>query len=63
MKTYLLYIAMFLIILCLPFSGNGNEVHWLWEDILWIPMTLLFISLMCLGVYLYETERINRYKR
>jgi hypothetical protein len=63
MKPYLLYIAMFLIILCLPFSGNGNEVRWLWKDIPAIPLTLIFISLICIGFYLYRIERINREKR
>jgi hypothetical protein len=62
MKTYLLYVAMFLIILCLPFSGSGNEVRWLWIDIPWIPMTLIFISLMCIGFYLYNIERIDKNK-
>lgn len=60
MKSYLLYIAMFLQILCLSFSGNENEVRWLWEDLPWIPPTLIFISLMCIGFYLYKKEKINK---
>lgn len=59
MKSYLLYIAMFMIILCLPLRGNENGIRWLWTDILWAPMTLLFISLMCIGFYLYKKERIK----
>lgn len=54
MQNYVLYFAMFLLILCLPFSGNENEVRWLWEDHLWVPQALTFISLMCIGVYLYK---------
>jgi hypothetical protein len=60
MKNYLLYIAMFLLILCLPLSGSGNEVRWLWEDLFWIPLTLIAISLMCTGFYLYKEERNNK---
>lgn len=63
MKNYLLYIAMFLLIMCLPFRGNGNEVRWLWIDIPWVPMTLVFTSLMCIAFYLYKMERIDKNKR
>jgi len=57
---------MFLLILCLPFRGNEEGVRWLWADITLIPLTLMFISLMCIGFYLYEQrrkERINEEKR
>ena len=66
MKNKLLYFAMFLLILCLPFGGNGEEVRWLWADITLIPLTLMFISLMCIGIYLYQqrrNQRINEEKR
>ncbi|PJB11185.1 MAG: hypothetical protein CO119_12125 [Flavobacteriales bacterium CG_4_9_14_3_um_filter_40_17] len=66
MKNKLLYFAMFLLILCLPFRGNEEGVRWLWADITLIPLTLMFISLMCIGFYLYEQrrkERINEEKR
>jgi hypothetical protein len=62
MKNYLLYIAMFLMVLCLPIRGNENEVQWMWADLPWIPVTLMFISLMCIGVYLYKLERVNKNK-
>lgn len=57
---------MFLLILCLPFKGNEEGVRWLWADITLIPLTLMFVSLMCIGFYLYEQtrkERINEEKR
>ncbi len=57
MKNYVLYIAMFLIILCLPIRGNKNEVRWLWADLQAVPLTLLLISLFCMGFYLYNRER------
>jgi 4-amino-4-deoxy-L-arabinose transferase-like glycosyltransferase len=66
MKNYLLYFAMFLLILCVPFRGNEEGVHWLWADITWVSTSLIFISLMCIGLYLYEQrskERINEEKR
>jgi len=63
MKNYLLYIAIFLILVCLSFTGNTNEVRWLWEDSPWVPITLMFISLMCIGFYLYKVERINKGER
>ena len=66
MKNKFLYFAMFLLILCLPFMGNEEGVRWLWADITLIPLTLMFISLMCIGFYLYEQrrkERINEEKR
>ena len=56
MKNNLLYFAMFLLILCLPFRGNEDGIRWLWADNTWIPLTSIFISLMCIGFYLY---RIN----
>jgi cbb3-type cytochrome oxidase subunit 3 len=46
--------------------GNEEGVRWLWADITLIPLTLMFISLMCIGFYLYEQrrkERINEEKR
>jgi len=57
---------MFLLIICLPFRGDEEGVRWLWADITLIPLTLMFISLMCIGFYLYEqrrNERINEEKR
>ena len=57
MKNYLLYFAMFLLIICLPFRGYEEGVRWLWADITPIPLTLMFISLMCIGFYLYKKEK------
>jgi hypothetical protein len=62
MKAYLLYIAMFLIVLCLPIRGNENEIRWLWEDSSWVPISLLFMSLICIGVYLFKIEKANKDK-
>jgi len=59
MKSNLLYFAMFLLILCVPFRGNEEGVRWLWADITWIPVTLIFIALMCIGFYLYNNERMK----
>jgi len=56
MKNYILYFAMFLLILCLPFRGNEEGVRWLWADMTLIPLTLMFISLICIGFYLYVKE-------
>lgn len=58
MKSNLLYIAMFLIILCMPLRGNEHEIIWLWADLLWVPLVLLLISLMCIAFYIY-TKRID----
>lgn len=60
MKNKFLYFAMFLLILCLPFRGNEEGVRWLWAETTWIPMALIFISLMCIGLYLYEQRSIER---
>lgn len=60
MKSNLLYFAMFLLILCLPFTGNEEGVRWLWAGITWIPTSLTFFSLMCIGFYLYKKERIKK---
>ncbi len=60
MKSYLLYFAMFLLVLCIPFKGTENEVRWLWADMTWVPTSFIFISLMCIGFYLFEKERMNR---
>lgn len=60
MKSYSLYFAMFLLVLCIPFRGDENEVRWLWADMTWVPTSLIFISLMCIGFYLFKKERMNR---
>ena len=60
MKNNLLYFAMFLIILCIPFIGNENEVRWLWEDLSWIPLTLILASLISLALYVYKKELIKK---
>jgi len=57
MKSNLLYFAMFLLVLCLPFRGTEEGVRWFWADITWIPITLMFISLTCIGFYLFKTKR------
>ena len=57
MKSKLLYFAMFLLVLCLPFRGKEEGVHWLWTDIIWIPISLIFTSLVCIGYYLYKKEK------
>lgn len=58
MKSNLLYAAMFLIILCIPLRGNENEAHWLWEDLPWVPLTLIIMALLCIAIYVYK-KRIN----
>ena len=60
MKSNLLYFAMFLLILSVPFRGNEEGVRWLWADITWIPTSLILISLMCIGFYLYKKERLDQ---
>ena len=60
MKSNLLYLAMFMLILCLPFRGNAESFHWLWSENIWVPMALICISLICIGFYLYKKERINK---
>lgn len=60
MKSHLLYFAMLLLILCLPFRGNEEGVRWLWADITWIPASLVFISVICIGLYLYKIERTKK---
>ena len=60
MKNYLLYFAMFLLILTLPLMGGDEGVQWLWADNTFIPLILTFISLLCIGFYLYEAEKKER---
>ncbi len=52
---------MFLIILCIPFRGNENEVRWLWVDRPWIPLTLILASLICIALYIYKKELIKKH--
>lgn len=51
---------MFLLILCVPFRGTEEGVRWLWTDMTWIPTSLIFISLMFIGFYVYKKERISK---
>ena len=56
MKSYLLYFAMFLLILCLPFRGNEHEVRWIWANYTWVPLILIGASLMCIAGYLLKNK-------
>ncbi|MBP9194085.1 MAG: hypothetical protein KBF57_05335 [Saprospiraceae bacterium] len=60
MKNNLLYIAMFLMVISLPFRGNEIEVRWLWADKPWIPLVFICSSLMCVGLYLLKKDRISK---
>lgn len=60
MKSNLLYFAMFFIILCIPFRGNEHEVSWLWADLPWVPLTLVFMSLVCIALYIYKRRISER---
>lgn len=59
MKSNLLYFAMFLLILCVAFRGNDEGIRWVWADLNRIPLALIFISLMCIGFYLYEKKALK----
>lgn len=63
MKSNLLYIAMFLLILCIPVAWKENEINWLWEDLLWVPLTLTFISLNCIALYIYKKNEAERLRQ
>lgn len=60
MKSNLLYLALFMQILCLPFIGNEEGTCWLWTDCIWVPTSLIFISLICIGSFLYKKERLDK---
>lgn len=62
MKSNLLYVAMVLIVLCIPFYGNENEVRWLWTNLPQVPLIFVCIALLCLAVYIYRKEAINSRK-
>jgi hypothetical protein len=62
MKKKLLYLAMFLLVLCLPFRGNGEEIYWVWTNTTWIPISLIFASLLSIGFHLYREERTSKSK-
>ncbi len=59
MRKYLLYFAILFIVLCLPIRGNETEVRWLWEGHIWVPISFLLFSLICIGSFLYQDERIK----
>uniref|UniRef100_UPI00404A2D93 hypothetical protein n=1 Tax=Flavobacterium sp. TaxID=239 RepID=UPI00404A2D93 len=58
MKSNLLYFAMFLMILCIPFRGNENEVSWLWADMPYFPLMFLITALLCIAFYVFK-KRIS----
>lgn len=57
MKSNLLYVAMFLLILCMPIRGNEEGVRWLWADLLWVPLGLVIAALLCIAVYVFRKEQ------
>ncbi len=59
MKSNLLYLAMFLLVLCIPLRGNGKEVSWFWADLLWVPLTLIAVALICIARYIYKKRIIE----
>lgn len=59
MKSGFLYLAMFLLILCLPIYFDGSEVYWLWADLPWVPFSLVLLALACLGIALFNIESLK----
>ncbi len=51
---------MLLMIISLPFRGNENEVSWLWAEMPWIPLVFILSSLMCIGLYVFKKEKMNK---
>jgi len=60
MKSNLLYLAMFLIVMCMPFRGSGSEIRWIWDGLLWVPLVSLLSALVCIALYLHKGELAKR---
>ena len=60
MKSNLLYLSMLLLVLSIPFHGQGNKIYWLWTDHLWVPVTLIASALVCIALYLYKKESLGK---
>lgn len=57
MKSYLLYFALFFIILCFSFRGNENEFYWAWRNLHWVPAVLVGMSLVCVALHVYYKKK------
>jgi hypothetical protein len=60
MKSTLLYVAMFFMVLCIPFYGNENEIRWIWEDMIWLPMIFMMTALISVGIYVFKLESLKK---
>ena len=59
MKSKLSYLALFFIIPCFAFYGNEHEANWLWTNLTWVPVVLVFISLVCVALHIYLKKKQN----
>ena len=57
MKSSLLYLSMYFLILCLAFVGNEQEVRWIWANLHIVPIILIITSLICLAIFMYHFEK------
>lgn len=62
MKRYLLYFALFFIILCFSIRGNEHEVYWAWRNLHWIPVMLVCMALVCVAFHIYY-KKFDDYKK
>jgi len=54
MKSKLLYIAAFLVFMSISFTFNGNEVSWLWENKIQVPIVLISMAVILMVVHFYQ---------
>lgn len=61
MKSKLLYVAAFLVMLSMSFTfegvGSDSSVEWMWKDMMPVPVILIVSALVCAVVSVFQKKK------
>ena len=53
MKSNLLYLALFFLLLCFSAKSDGNDIIWLWNEVPYVPVILVGMAILCIVLHLF----------
>ena len=53
MKSNLLYLALFFLLLFFSAKSDGNDIIWLWNEVPYIPVILVGMAILCIVLHLF----------